>query len=292
MVSPSTAATGSGLLSKVSRILGSKLPGAKASEGIDRATLQSGVNAFKALIPPGRHWTTTEFAVGPDEANLRLDRLITSRYDVPRPLLQKLLRKGMIKLERPDYVQQPGKIAEASQIVPLPVMSGAMRVQSGDVVSLSEVFLQERRTPSQLKLEEITEDRAKELHDLILYRDDDIIVLNKPAGLAVHGGEGMEGQEHIDRFLAAFKFEKSEVPRLVHRLDKDTSGLLLLARSRQAASNLATRFQGAKGLKKFYWAMVNGLPPLKQGRIATNIYQSDKGRQTSIADNRIGINAD
>lgn len=282
-----TTSAGTGLLSKVSRIL----TGKAAAQPLDRSALTPGVNAFKAVIPAGRHWTTTEFSVGPGDADLRLDRLITSRYDVPRPLLQKLLRKRMIRLERPDYVSEAGRLAEPGQIVNLPV-SGALRVQPGDVISLSEVFLQERRAPSQLRLEEITDGQLQELHALILHRDADLLVLNKPPGLAVHGGPGTE--EHVERFLAAFQFEAAESPRLIHRLDKGTSGVLMLARSRQAAARLAARFQEGgleKSVRKYYWAMVNGAPPVKQGRLVTNIYQADRERQTSIADKRIGIYA-
>ncbi len=67
----------------------------------------------------------------------------------------------------------------------------------------------------------------------MLYRDDHVIALNKPSGLAVQGGSGTT--RHIDGMLDALRYEASERPRLVHRLDKDTSGVLLLARSRQAA---------------------------------------------------------
>lgn len=195
----------------------------------------------------------------------------------------------MIKLERPDLVLQPGKTAEPYQIAKMPA-SASFRVQPGDVISLTEVFLKPRLNPVQLKLEDITPEKVEDLHRLIVHKDENIIVLNKPTGLAVHGGPGIE--EHLEKFLEAFKFEKTEVPRLVHRLDKDTSGILLLARNRQAASDLASRFkenQLEKSVKKTYWAMLNGVPNVKEGRIVTNIYGAGEERMTSRAENRAGI---
>ena len=102
------------------------------------------------------------------------------------------------------------------------------------------------------------------MRSLILYEDDEIIVLNKPAGLAVQGGSGTS--RHIDGMLEALQGRKSERPRLVHRLAKDTSGVLVLARSRAAAARLGKAFQG-KAANKLYWAVVRGMPRPAEGII-------------------------
>ena len=82
---------------------------------------------------------------------------------------------------------------------------------------------------------------AKELAKLVLYRDDDVLAINKPSGLAVQGGSGLG--RHLDAMLDALRFDAAERPRLVHRLDRDTSGVLLLARNARAAARLAEAFR-------------------------------------------------
>jgi len=97
-----------------------------------------------------------------------------------------------------------------------------------------------------------------------LHRDDAVIVLNKPPGLAVQGGSGTE--RHLDGLLDALRFGSDERPRLVHRLDKETSGVLVLARAVTAAAFLTRAFR-EKTTRKIYWAIVVGVPKLRQGRI-------------------------
>jgi len=102
------------------------------------------------------------------------------------------------------------------------------------------------------------------LRDAVLHRDDAVIVLNKPPGLAVQGGSGTE--RHLDGMLEALRFGSEVRPRLVHRLDKETSGVLVLARTIAAAAFLTRAFR-EKTTRKIYWAIVVGLPKLRQGRI-------------------------
>ncbi len=102
------------------------------------------------------------------------------------------------------------------------------------------------------------------LRQLVLYRDASAIVLNKPAGLAVQGGT--KTGRHVDGLLDTLRFDSDERPRLVHRLDKDTSGVLLIARN-AAAAGFFTRAFREKTTRKTYWAAVIGLPKLPQGRI-------------------------
>src|SRR5207237_2089372 len=102
------------------------------------------------------------------------------------------------------------------------------------------------------------------LRDAVIYRDDAAIVINKLAGLAVQGGTNTE--RHVDALLDGLRFDSDERPRLVHRLDKDTSGILLIART-AAAATFFTRAFREKTTRKTYWAAVIGLPQLPQGRI-------------------------
>ena len=105
---------------------------------------------------------------------------------------------------------------------------------------------------------------AKNLKAKIIYQDDDIIIINKPSGLAVQGGSRLNS--NLDDMLKALYFEKNEKPRLVHRLDKDTSGVLLIARHAPAARALAKSFQ-SKEIRKIYWAIVVGVPSKERGLI-------------------------
>lgn len=105
---------------------------------------------------------------------------------------------------------------------------------------------------------------AGALQERVLYRDDHVIVLDKPAGLAVQGGTGTG--RHLDAMLDALRFGAAERPRLVHRLDRDTSGVLVLARHAQAAAGLTAAFRSSVA-RKLYWAAVVGVPRPSEGRI-------------------------
>ncbi len=105
---------------------------------------------------------------------------------------------------------------------------------------------------------------TKMIQAAVIYRDDDIIVLNKPPGLAAQGGSGTT--KHVDGLAEALKFGLEDRPRLVHRLDKDTSGILVLARSRAAAAALTAAFR-SRETRKIYWAVVAGVPHPKMGSI-------------------------
>jgi 23S rRNA pseudouridine955/2504/2580 synthase len=102
------------------------------------------------------------------------------------------------------------------------------------------------------------------LEDAVLHRDDAVIVLDKPAGLAVQGGTATD--RHLDALLDELRFGNNERPRLVHRLDKETSGILVIARSAAAAAFLTRAFR-EKTTRKLYWAVTAGVPKLRQGRI-------------------------
>ena len=121
---------------------------------------------------------------------------------------------------------------------------------------------------------------AEFLRSILLYEDDDVYVFNKPAGLAVQGGSGLT--RHLDAMLEALRDRKGQKPRLVHRLDRDTSGVLLVAKTRLAASKLAAAFR-TRSTRKIYWALVKGVPKPRQGRISTWLAREDEGERMRVA---------
>lgn len=184
-------------------------------------------------------------AVSADEAGLRLDRWFQRHFpDLSHGALQKLLRTGQVRID--------GKRVE-----------GKDRVEPGQTIRLPP-GVTTSPPPKPRQIPTVSDDDAAEIQRLVIHKDDHVIVLNKPPGLAVQGGTGTE--RHVDGMLDALRFGFEERPRLVHRLDKDTSGLLLIARTGQAAKRLGESFRDRE-TEKFYWAVVVGLPPKSEGAI-------------------------
>jgi 23S rRNA pseudouridine955/2504/2580 synthase len=185
-------------------------------------------------------------AVGPEDAELRLDRWFKRHFPgLGHGRLEKLLRTGQIRID--------GKRARAGD-----------RLCTGQNIRVPPLEEWAGGPPRPMPHAQPRDSDLAALRAAVLYRDDDVIVLNKPAGLAVQGGTGTV--HHLDGLLDALRFEAAERPRLVHRLDKDTSGTLLLARNASAAAALAAAFRG-KTARKIYWAVVVGLPLPRQGKI-------------------------
>ncbi len=180
-----------------------------------------------------------------EERDLRLDRWFRRHYPgLKHGRLEKLLRTGQVRVD--------GKRAQAAlRLVP------GQRVRVPPQAAAAEPEAPARR-PVVGKA-----DRAF-VRSLVIHRDDDVIALNKPAGLAVQGGTGTK--RHLDAMLDALRFGGKERPRLVHRLDRDTSGVLLLARNAAVAALLGRLFQGRE-VRKIYWALVVGRPEPARGRI-------------------------
>lgn len=184
-------------------------------------------------------------AVSDDEAGLRLDRWFQRHFPgLSHGALQKLLRTGQVRID--------GRRVE-----------GNARIEPGQQVRLPPgVTSAPPRKPREIPT--VSDRDAAEIQSLVIHRDDQVIVLNKPPGLAVQGGTGTE--RHLDGMLDALRFGFEDRPRLVHRLDKDTSGLLLIARTGQAAKRLAESFR-QRETEKLYWAVVVGVPQEKEGAI-------------------------
>ncbi len=138
-------------------------------------------------------------------------------------------------------------------------------------------------TPAPKPLPVIDPNVARDLQRLVIYRDDSVLVLNKPHGLPVQGGPGIT--HHLDGLLDALRFGAPDRPRLVHRLDRDTSGVLLLARTPGAAAKLAAAFRGRQ-VEKTYWAVVAGRPVPPEGRIDLPLRRigGTRGERTELAD--------
>ncbi|MBM3555971.1 MAG: RluA family pseudouridine synthase [Alphaproteobacteria bacterium] len=192
------------------------------------------------------------------DAGQRLDRWLRRRFPgLTQGRIEKLLRTGQLRLD--------GKRAKASD-----------RIAAGQIVRLPPLDL----APKEDRPQDVSEADARMLRDAVLHRDDDVIVLNKPPGIPVQGGTG-QGR-HIDGMLDALRFDAADKPRLVHRLDKDTSGVLVLARGRHAAQFLTGAFKSKK-TRKIYWALVVGIPPFERGRIAVPLAKIPTERGESVA---------
>ena len=145
------------------------------------------------------------------------------------------------------------------------------RLEAGQAVRIPPLRLDQPRPPAaDAKVRDQTRDFLK---SIILFEDADVLVLNKPMGLAVQGGSGTT--RHLDGMLEVLRDAQGQRPRLVHRLDKDTAGCLLVAKTRFAATALARTFR-TRSARKVYWALVAGVPKPRQGRISTYLAKEER----------------
>ncbi len=231
--------------------------------------------------------TTRE--VKADEAGMRLDRWFKTHFpDLSFGHLQKLLRTGQVRIGtsrvKAETRIEPGQVIripplDKHQDMPEPPPEGGGISYAGEIRKPGTGGRAER-VPGAAQASGATSSRpmpgrpgkggpaadAAFLKSITLYEDKDLMVLNKPFGLAVQGGSGTT--THIDGLLEALRDADGVKPRLVHRLDKDTAGCLIVAKSRLAASTLAKTFR-SRSARKIYWALVPGVPKVKQGRVST-----------------------
>ena len=194
--------------------------------------------------------------VKPEDDGMRLNRWFLKYYpQLPLSRLQKLLRTKQIKVDG-KRSEASFKLAAGQEIRIPPLNEGATVREKGSLTPRDEAFIK----------------------SLVIYKDDNIIVLNKPSGLAVQGGTNT--LRHIDGMLEALKFEKPEAPRLVHRIDKDTSGILVLARDRKNAELLTAAFK-KHDLQKTYLALVKGCPKADAGEIKAPLLKAGEKSQVS-----------
>src|SRR4051795_12762150 len=181
-----------------------------------------------------------------DDSGMRLDRFFEALFPgLSFSHIQRIIRKGEVRLN--------GKRADPKG-----------RLETGQQIRIPPLRLAEARIASKITPED--EKTRAVLQAIILHEDADVPVLKKPMGLAVQGGSGTT--RHLDGMLEVLRDAQGQRPRLVHRLDKDTAGCLLVAKTRFAATALAKTFR-TRSARKVYWALVAGVPKPRQGRIST-----------------------
>jgi len=200
---------------------------------------------------------------------LRLDRWFRRHYPhLTHGRLEKLLRRGEVRVDG-------GRVKASLRLAPGMVVRVPPLPPADD-------------TPPDRREQPVSDTEAAELQARVLHRDDLLLVIDKPAGLAVQGGTGT--RRHLDGLLDALRFEADERPRLVHRLDRDTSGVLVLARTRKAAAAVGAAFQD-RAAHKIYWALVHGKPPAPEGTWDTRMEKKPGARGEQVVSGDAGKRA-
>jgi 23S rRNA pseudouridine955/2504/2580 synthase len=196
-------------------------------------------------------------AVTPDESGMRVDRFLEARFPgLSFSHIQRVIRKGELRVN--------GKRVDAKD-----------RLQAGQTVRVPPLKLD---APKPRGPESEADEKTRAfLRSITLYEDADVLVLNKPMGLAVQGGSGMT--RHVDGMLEVLRDREGQRPRLVHRLDRDTAGCLLVAKNRFSASALAKTFR-SRSARKIYWALVAGVPRPRQGRVSTFLAKEEREEES------------
>ncbi len=193
--------------------------------------------------------------VSADDAGQRLDRWFRRIFPhVPQGRIEKMCRKGEIRVDG-GRVKASTRLEEGQEVRIPPLPEGA--------------------APTPTKRSTVSDADAKMIRDAVIWKDDYIIALNKPPGLPTQGGSGQT--RHVDGLAEALTFGTEDKPRLVHRLDKDTSGVLLLARSRKIAADLTAAIRH-KETRKIYWAVVAGVPSPYNGEIKFGLVKAPGGK--------------
>ena len=211
-----------------------------------------------------------QFTVSPDDDGIRLDRWFKRHLpDTSFNIVSRWARTGQLRIDGKRV--GPGDRLEAGQ---------AIRVPPADPTVVARVTRKRR---------DLTEDEMEFAQSLVIHKDDAALVINKPAGLATQGGTKTE--THVDGFLDALCYELDNRPKLVHRLDKDTSGVLLLARTARSAGHFAKAFS-SRTARKVYWALVVGVPAIEDGFIDLPIgKQPGSGGEKMHVDEKDGQSA-
>ena len=184
--------------------------------------------------------------IGPEEGDQRLDRWLRRRFPgLGQGAIEKMCRRGELRLD--------GGRVKASD-----------RVQAGQSLRIPPLPETPPAAPAPVR-QSVAEADAAMIQSAVLWKDAHVIALNKPPGLPSQGGSGL-GSRHVDGLSPALCFGYKERPVLVHRLDKDTSGILLLARTERVARRLGEAFR-ARTARKIYWAVVAGVPEPRMGTI-------------------------
>ncbi|HZP78332.1 MAG TPA: RluA family pseudouridine synthase [Pseudolabrys sp.] len=230
-----------------------KRPKATSFEARQRRAPQD--DGASSVPPPAPMPTTVQtVTVSGDENGMRVDRFFEAKFPgLSFSHIQRIIRKGEVRVN--------GKRTQPKD-----------RLETGQSIRIPPLKLEAPKPRAEGS--EADKTRAF-LKSITLHEDDDVLVLNKPAGLAVQGGSGTT--RHIDGMLEVLRGggRDAQRPRLVHRLDKETAGCLLVAKTRFAAAALAKTFR-SRAARKIYWALVVGVPKPKQGRISTFLAKEER----------------
>jgi 23S rRNA pseudouridine955/2504/2580 synthase len=185
--------------------------------------------------------------VAADEEGMRLDRWFKVHFpQVTFAYLNKLTRTGQVRIG----------MARAKTNT---------RLKPGDEIRVPPLAFDKRPADTpKADVKPLTREERRLFDSMVIHEDKDIFILNKPFGFAVQGGT--KTHHHLDGLLMGLGKELGERPLLVHRLDRDTSGVIVIAKRRAIASSLGTLF-ATRNVKKTYWAVVKGVPKPPQGRI-------------------------
>ncbi len=201
--------------------------------------------------------TVQNTSVTADESGMRVDRFLEARFPgLSFSHIQRVIRKGEVRVDG-KRTQPKNRLAagQAIRIPPLRLAAPKTRAPGNEADDKTRAFLK----------------------SITLHEDPDVLVLNKPMGLAVQGGSGTS--RHLDGMLEVLRDAHGQRPRLVHRLDKDTAGCLLVAKTRFAAAALAKTFR-SRSARKIYWALVAGVPKVQQGRISTYLAKEEREEES------------
>lgn len=223
------------------------------------AVLNLNEKAAKLLSPDGK-WRTVQFLIDSDWKNVRLDRVLTQKFDISASLAQKLIRTRKVWVERKS----------AANVIKLKPKAD-LRLELDDSVNMSEIFLPKRKEP----LGPLSQAQDSHLKEWTIYEDESLLVLNKPSGLSVHSGPGVKVS--LDELLQ----KRSPEHRIIHRLDRGTSGVILIGKGRAITEEIQNLFKetslgNAAGLRKTYLAVVAGTPKDRSGTIKSTMYKAKK----------------
>jgi 23S rRNA pseudouridine955/2504/2580 synthase len=208
-----------------------------------------------------------------DEAGIRLDRWFKRHHPgLTHGALEKLLRTGQIRID--------GKRAKSGD-----------RLEAGQSIRIPPMLEKEPEPSSKPQTPSAPEGtREKRIREMVIHEDQSLFVLNKPSGIASQGGTGMGGR-HIDAMLDGLQDGRRQRPRLVHRLDRDTSGVLVVARTIPAAAKLSESLR-RRDARKIYWALVKGAPNPNRGIVSVPLAKESlsgqPGRNERMAPSEMG----
>ena len=242
-------------------------PAAKAAPAKAAATAPA-----KAAAPKGVSLDVRQFRVGADDDGIRLDRWFQRHLpDIGFNSVSRWARTGQLRVDGARAA--PGDRLTEGQLIRVPP---------------AEPKAAETAKPRRVR-PELSEDQITFAQNLVIHRDAQAIVINKPPGLATQGGTKTD--DHVDGLLDALEFELDQRPKLVHRLDKDTSGALLIARTARSAAYFAKAFS-SRTARKVYWAIVMGVPSIEDGMIELPIAkQPGTGGEKMHVDEEEGLPA-